>query len=100
MDLMQNKNKNNDSVIDLDEINKYVGYKSKTLRVTLTETSGYLKKLVNEVSMMQKSLFPERYYVYCRDTGELKILSKPNGTVKHSFQANEITYVRISDVME
>ena len=73
------------SLVNLDDINKYVGYKSKTLRVTLTETSGYLKKLVNEVSMMQKSLFPERYYVYRRDTGELKILNKSNGSVKHTF---------------
>ena len=97
---MLHKNKSNDSIVDLDEVNKYVGYKSKTLRVTLTETSGYLKKLVNEVSMMQKSLFPQRYYVYRRDTGELRILNKPHGTVKHTFQANEITYVRVSDIME
>ena len=40
------------SLVNLDDINKYVGYKSKTLRVTLSSTEGYLKKLVNEVSVM------------------------------------------------
>jgi hypothetical protein len=67
------------SLVNLDDINKYVGYKSKTLRVTLSSTEGYLKKLVNEVSVMQKSLFPERYFIYKRDIGELKILTKPGG---------------------
>ena len=88
------------SLVDLDDINKYVGYKTKTLRVTLKQTEGYLKKLVNEVSVMQKSLFPERYFVYRRDTGELKILTKPGGDEKHCYKAREIKYVRVSDVME
>ena len=88
------------SLVNLDDINKYVGYKTKTLRVTLKQTEGYLKKLVNEVSVMQKSLFPERYFVYRRDTGELKILTKPGGDEKHCYKASEIKYVRVSDVME
>ena len=84
----------------MDEINKYVGYNSKTLRVTLNETSGWLRKLVSQVNTLQKTIFPERYYVYRRDIGELTILNKPNGTVKHQFQAHEITYVTISDIMD
>ena len=84
--LQMDKRKESDAnMIKLDEINKYVGYKSKTLVVTLTETSGYLKKLVNEVSVMQKSLFPERYFIYRRDTGELKIFTKPGGQEKHTY---------------
>ena len=31
--------------INLDKINKYVGYNSGTLRVTLNETKGWLKKV-------------------------------------------------------
>ena len=77
------KNKDKDSNVDLDEINKYVGYNSKTLKVTLNETAGWLRKLVSQVNMLQNTLFPSRYYVYRRDTGVLTILNKPNGTVKH-----------------
>ena len=73
--------RNNDSIVDLTEVNKYVGYKSKTLKVTLYETSGFLRKMVKEVKMLQKSTFPIRYYVYRRDIGELRILNKPNGPV-------------------
>ena len=36
----------NPSQVKLGEINKFVGYKSDTLEVTLTDTKGFLKKLV------------------------------------------------------
>ena len=45
-------------------------------------------------------MFPSRYYVLSRETGELKILSKPNGTVKHVIPAKDIHYVRISDILD
>ena len=38
--------------VALDHINKFVGYKSKTLIVSLGETKGWLKKLVNEVKLI------------------------------------------------
>ena len=69
--------------MDLTDINKYVGYQSKNLKVTLTKTGGYLKKLVNEVTMIQRTMFPVRFYSFDRVTGELKISNKPGGTVKH-----------------
>ena len=68
--------------------------------MTLKETTGWLKKLVNTVNMFQQSLFPSRYYVYRRDTGALTILNKPGGTVKHTFLADEITYVKVSDITD
>ena len=89
-----------DSTVALEHVNKYVGYKSKTLQVTLHETSGYLKKLVNEVNMFQSSLFPCRYYSFNRGSGVLNVMNKPGGTVKHTFMPEDIQYVRISDVMD
>ena len=86
--------------IALDEINKYVGYKSETLTVTLTETRGWLKKLVNEVKMIQRSIFPLRFYKYRRDTGHLYIYNKPNGSLKHEFKAQDIEYVKVSEATE
>ena len=64
-----------------------MGYKSETLEVTLTETKGWMKKLVNEVKMIQSSIFPLRYYKYRRDTGELQVYNKPNGSMKQEFKA-------------
>ena len=53
-----------DEAVDLTDINKYVGYQSKNLKVTLTKTGGYLKKLVNEVTMIQRTMFPVRFYSF------------------------------------
>ena len=72
----------NRSEVKLCDINKFVGYKSKTLEVTLSETKGYLKKLVQEVKMIQKSIFPTRYYVYRRDSGILQVYDNPEGIPK------------------
>ena len=55
--------------VELDSINRYVGYRSQALTVTLTETKGWLRKLVQEVKLMQSSIFPMRYYKQRRDTG-------------------------------
>ena len=70
------------------------------MKVTLTQTGGYLKKLVNEVTMVQRSLFPIRYYMLDRVTGELQISNKPGGTVKHRFSSEEITYVKVRDLFD
>ena len=80
--------------IDLTEINKYVGFQSKTLKVSLTQTEGYLKKLVNEVSRGQFSIFPLRYYMFDRISGELSISNKPDAAVKHRFTLEEIKCVK------
>ena len=49
------------------------------MSVSLTETKGWLKKLVYEVKTDQPNLFPLRYYVYRRDIGTLTVFNKPNG---------------------
>ena len=79
------------------EMNKYVGYRSENLIVTQTETQGWLKKLVKEVKMIQKSIFPLRYYKYRRDIGTLEIYDKQNGTLKHMITENEIKSVQMSN---
>ena len=86
------------SEVKLSEINKFVGYKSKTLTVTLSETKGYLKKLVQEVKTIQKSLFPQRYYVYRRDSGILQVYDKPEGIPKHTYYAKQLKMVEKSEV--
>ena len=80
--------------IDLAEINKYVGYRSKTLQVSLASTEGYLKKLVNEVSRGQFSIFPLRYYMFNRVSGEFTISNKPDAAIKHRFSLEEIKCVK------
>ena len=55
--------------IQLDKINKYVGYNSATLKVSLSETKGWLKKMGEEEN--NTSIFSLRYYIYRRDSGQL-----------------------------
>ena len=88
------------SEVKLGEINKFVGYKSDSLEVTLTETKGFLKKLVQEVKMIQKSIFPLRYYVYRRDSGTLHIYDKPDGRLKHEYHASSLSKVEKSQIVE
>ena len=64
--LINMQHKREESQVSLDEVNKYVGYQSKTLTVTLQTTSGWLKKLVQEVAVFQKTIFPLRWYVFRR----------------------------------
>ena len=64
------------------------------MSVSLTETSGWMKKLVNEVKMIQKSIFPKRYYKYNRVNGNLSVLSKPDGSVKQEFKVTDILFVK------
>ena len=55
--------------IQLDKINKYVGYNSATLKVSLSETKGWLKKMGEEEN--NTSIFSLRYYIYRRGSGQL-----------------------------
>ena len=80
--------------IDLLAINKYVGFQSKTLKVSLTKTEGYLKKLVNEASRGKFSNFPMRYFILDRISGELSITNRPDAAVKHRFTLEEIKCVK------
>ena len=50
--------------------------------------------------MIQKSIFPTRYYVYRRDTGTLKIYDKPDGSLKHEFLSSELVKVEKSRIVE
>ena len=50
--------------------------------------------------MIQRTLFPVRYYAFDRVTGELQISNKPNGTIKHRYASHEITYVKVRDLFD
>ena len=50
--------------------------------------------------MVQRSLFPVRYYMLDRVSGELQISAKPGGTVKHKYSSDEITYVKVRELFD
>ena len=94
IEFIQRKYKEDFSKILLTEVNKYVGYKSNTLEVSMNKIEGTMKKLVSKVKLLQKSLFPPSHYVYHRDSGVLQIFSDDKKSLKHTFQPNEILSVR------
>jgi hypothetical protein len=51
----------------------YVGYESETLKVKLDVCEGYLRKIVQDVSVFQRGLFPLRFFRYSRQKGTLEI---------------------------
>jgi hypothetical protein len=44
----------------------YVGYESETLKVKLDVCEGNLRKIVQDVAVFQRGLFPLRFYRYSR----------------------------------
>ena len=80
--------------IQLDKINKYVGYNSATLKVSLSETKGWLKKMGEDEN--NTSIFSLRYYIYRRDSGQLQVWTKPGGKLLSCLDAKDIHYVRSS----
>ena len=57
-------------------------------------TQGMMRKLVNKVKMFQKSIFPASYYIYHRDSGNLKIYSEDRKKLKHLIVSSEILSVK------
>ena len=50
--------------------------------------------------MIQKSIFPTRYYVYKRDTGNFQVYDKPDGTLKQTYYASQLKKVEKSRIIE
>ena len=50
--------------------------------------------------MIQKSIFPLRYYVYRRDSGTLHIYDKPDGKLKHEYHSSQLMKVEKSQIVE
>ena len=79
--------------VRLAEINKYVGYQSKHTKVTLRKTKGWVKKMAQEVKLLQPNMFILWYFVFDRETGNLSIFSKKDGSLRQTISAEELEYV-------
>ena len=76
--------------------NTYVGYETTTLTVDKEFVQGPLRKMVQDVQLFAKEVFPIRYYRYHRKTGLLEIASQPKGPFKHKIEGSSILYARVS----
>ena len=82
MTLGDTKNGRMNASYEKADFDLFVGFRSPTLQISEKKTSGWLKKLVQEVKFIQESIFPRRYFNYCRETGTLQIYEKRDGALK------------------
>jgi hypothetical protein len=76
--------------------NTYVGYETTTLTVDREFVHGTLRKLVQDIQLFAKEVFPIRHFRYHRQTGLLEIASQPKGPYKHKVEGSTILYARVS----